>query len=404
MRHADNDLAAAVALLQQLIRIPSYSGSESEAQLVFAHHLEKLGMSTEVDSFRTSTLNSTVGPCVTARLPGTGAGRGRSIVLNSHMDVVSAGRPEQWTLGGPFEAALSAGRVVGRGAADAKGCLVAFYLALKLLRSTGIRLQGDVTLQSVSDEERGGYGTSALLEQGVIADAVIIGEPTDLTICPGARGFMTFRCTIDCATGHPGAISERPSAATVGATVLYRFIRETGKAVAERLPVHPLWARAGISRSSVITQVATNSSVSGAVDRMEFVGLIEMLPGDKSGTVRLTVEALVDGVISEYDFAEVESSVRWLETVEGCATEVDSSIVTTFTDAVATTGLDVAVRPFPAASDMHHFVERGFPAVHFGPGRLARAHGPNEYLEIAELSTAAICIGQLLCDWCGVAN
>jgi acetylornithine deacetylase/succinyl-diaminopimelate desuccinylase-like protein len=43
------------------------------------------------------------------------------------------------------------------------------------------------------------------------------------------------------------------------------------------------------------------------------------------------------------------------------------------------------------------------PAIIFGPGDVAIAHSPDEYIEIDELVRAAKIMAHLIVDWCGVA-
>jgi acetylornithine deacetylase len=72
-----------------------------------------------------------------------GAGGGRSLIVNGHIDVVSAGDLARWT-SPPFAAEIRDGRIYGRGAVDMKGGVAAAIFALRALRETGVRLAGDV--------------------------------------------------------------------------------------------------------------------------------------------------------------------------------------------------------------------------------------------------------------------
>jgi acetylornithine deacetylase/succinyl-diaminopimelate desuccinylase-like protein len=89
---------------------------------------------------------------VWARVPGSG--RGRPVVLLSHLDVVPA-EPGEWAVG-PFEGVSAGGYVVGRGSLDAKGIAVVHLLALVELARRPTPLGRDVILLAVPDEETGG--------------------------------------------------------------------------------------------------------------------------------------------------------------------------------------------------------------------------------------------------------
>ena len=97
-----------------------------------------------------------------------GAGGGRSLLLNAHLDTVGvAGMAE------PHVARVEEGRLYGRGAYDMKGALAAILIA-----AAGVRdLRGDVIVTAVADEELASIGTEAVLER-VRADAAIVPEPT----------------------------------------------------------------------------------------------------------------------------------------------------------------------------------------------------------------------------------
>ncbi len=113
-----------------------------------------------------------------------GAGGGRSLMLNAHLDTVGTEGMER-----PFVAESREGRVRGRGAYDMKGSLAACLAALKALRDAGQRLRGDVVLAAVADEEYASLGTAdAIAHRGV--DAAIVTEATELELCVAHKGFV----------------------------------------------------------------------------------------------------------------------------------------------------------------------------------------------------------------------
>src|SRR2546423_1171663 len=70
-----------------------------------------------------------------------GSGRGRSMILNGHVDVVPAGEPSEWPHP-PYSGATVERRIWGRGSADMKGGLACAITALRLLGEPGNRLPG----------------------------------------------------------------------------------------------------------------------------------------------------------------------------------------------------------------------------------------------------------------------
>jgi acetylornithine deacetylase len=132
-------------------------------------------------------------PNVIARIAGTG--RGRSLLLNGHMDTVPAGLVP-WKES-PWSGAIRSGRLYGRGSWDMKGGLSAQFGVCLALKKAGVRLGGDLLCESVVDEEWGGGGGSlAARLRGDTADACLIGEVSNLELFRATRGGYIFEITV----------------------------------------------------------------------------------------------------------------------------------------------------------------------------------------------------------------
>jgi acetylornithine deacetylase len=137
-------------------------------------------------------------PQLIARQPG--AGTGRSLLFNGHIDVVSAEPRGAWT-SDPFVADVRDGKLYGRGACDMKGGIAAMVLAAETLASLGVELAGDLLVATNTDEESSGAGGTALVERGLHADAGIVTEPTGFDVWVACRG--SEYCVIR-VPGRPG--------------------------------------------------------------------------------------------------------------------------------------------------------------------------------------------------------
>ena len=140
-----------------------------------------------------------------------GAGGGRSILLNAHIDTVPEGDHALWTQP-PFAANVVNGRVYGRGSCDMKGGLVTHLAALDALAACGIRLKGDVTVAATVGEEDGGLGALSTVLRGYRADAALVTEPTQLALVTACEGSLVFRLTITGRSAHAATRDEGVSA------------------------------------------------------------------------------------------------------------------------------------------------------------------------------------------------
>ena len=127
-------------------------------------------------------------PQLAARYAGTGGGP--SLLLNGHIDVVPSDPRERWT-SDPNRAEIRDGNLYGRGACDMKGGVACMVYATEVLSRLGVRLAGDVIVNTVTDEESSGAGGLAAARHGVRADAGVVPEPTAFEVWVACRGSLT---------------------------------------------------------------------------------------------------------------------------------------------------------------------------------------------------------------------
>ena len=223
-RHADD----IVADLSDCVQHPSISGTDEEnsIQARLAGRLAEIDL--DVDYWQiplAATLAAPDFPGVEVDrkeawgLVGSAPGRGDgpSLMFNAHVDVVPPGDLTAWQAEEPFSGTVTADAVLGRGACDMKGGLIASIWAVRALRQLKVPLRGDVLLCTVQGEEDGGLGTFASLARGWRADACIIPEPTSLDIVPANAGSLTFRLSVRGLAAHS-------SRRTSGVSAIEKFL------------------------------------------------------------------------------------------------------------------------------------------------------------------------------------
>jgi len=191
-----------IAFLTELTAHPSTRGNEQSAQDFMADELAARGY--EVDRWQIDVdeirhlpgFSPVLGPYDDAvNVVGTHrpkARRGKSLILNGHVDVVPAGPLDMWD-SPPFEPRVADGWLYGRGGGDMKAGLASNLFALDALTACGLAPGGDVFFQSVVEEECTGNGALACLARGYKADAALIPEPFSESLVTAQLGVIWFQ-------------------------------------------------------------------------------------------------------------------------------------------------------------------------------------------------------------------
>lgn len=121
--------------------------------------------------------------------------KGRSLILQAHLDVVPAGPASMWTHP-PFDPVVEGDWLYGRGSADMKAGHAANIYAMEALRRIGYQPASTVMIQSVVEEESTGNGALMTHLRGYKADAVLIPEPEDEKLVRANAGVLWFQVEV----------------------------------------------------------------------------------------------------------------------------------------------------------------------------------------------------------------
>lgn len=333
-----------------------------------------------------------------------GAGGGRSILLNAHIDTVPEGDHGLWSQP-PYAANLVDGRVYGRGSCDMKGGLTTHLAALAALDACGIRLKGDVTIAATVGEEDGGIGALSTVLRGYRADAALVTEPTELALVTACEGSLVFRLTITGRSAHAATRDEGVSALEKFLPIysdLMAFERERNATLR-----HPLYDRFANKVPVNVGVVRAGNWASTVPEMLDAEIRVGFLPGEElEAFKRLVAERIM----------KVASADPWLRDHPPVITYFGGQFIAAETPSNAPicdvlrkahtgiTGESLATEAATYGADMRHFIAfGGMPCVMYGAGDIKLAHAPDEYLEIDELLTAVKVVAVALADWCGVA-
>ena len=152
-----------------------------------------------------------------------GAGPGKHLVLNGHIDVFPVNENEEWTQP-PWSGAVADGKVWGRGAADMKCGTSTSIFTFAYLHKLRDKLNGRLTLTCVSDEETfGPWGARYLMEHHpeVHGDCCLNGEPgSPYTIRFGEKGPLWLKFTVRTKGAHGAYTHFSESATKIAARVI----------------------------------------------------------------------------------------------------------------------------------------------------------------------------------------
>lgn len=375
----DPSFENALSFAQDLIRIPSPPGGEGEVAGRVLQEMEAL----DFDEVRMDRMGNVIGII-------RGSGGGPSVMLNSHLDVVAEGDPDQWEHP-PFGGVVADGFLHGRGSMDIKGPLAIQTYAAAALKG---RAPGDVIAAHTVFEERGGWGMEALLaSKEVEPSAVIIGEATKGDITTGHRGRGEIEIVIRGLAGHASAPGRAKNALDLVPQVL-GAIRD----LAQTQPEDPVLGRASMVSTGIDVLPESRNVIP---DEVVVVVDWRVLPGSTHDSllaqveeaVRLEIPSVPEGMEIEVRMAREDQTThtglserRDLFT-PGFLMDAEDPIILAAAKAVGRQSGEgmAAIRPWTFATDGGWSKGVfGIPTLGFAPGEERFAHTNRERLELEE--------------------
>jgi acetylornithine deacetylase/succinyl-diaminopimelate desuccinylase family protein len=356
-----------------------------------------------------------------------GTGGGRSLIYNGHVDVVPVGDPDAWTSGSPFSGKLDGDRIWGRGATDMKSGILAQAFAARALHDAGVRLRGDLVLESVVGEESMDHecGVSATVKRGYRADAAVVSEPSapphPLAVVPVTPGLLWFSVTVAGKATHSSmrgqTIRAGGQGSDVGVNAIDKgfIIFQALRALEEEWGLtkqHPLFPPGHFTiHPGVVTGGPNGVLVPFFISEfMTTEYCIWYSPTDDPEDVKREIETTVkraaqlDAWLREHP-PVVEWKLHWPANTPD-ADEITEALVQAH-ESVAS-GTRFAGRPplagFAAVEDATFLTLGGTPAISYGPGDIRVAHAADEFVLIDEVMCATRTFAALAMDWCGVSE
>ena len=369
------------ALLARLIACPTVSSdSNMEMMALMADHLEHFGARVELFSDSTgrkANLFATLGPDI----PG-------GVVLSGHSDVVPV--TDQIWSSDPFTLTERDDHLYGRGSCDMKGFIAAALALAEPVSQTPLRRP--LHLCFTHDEEVGCLGARALVPElqrrGYAPRMALVGEPTGMRLIEGHKGCCEYTTRFTGLEGH-GSDPDAGVNAVLYALRYTQRLMDLAEALKTRAPADsrftPPWTTVNVGR------------LAGGVAHNVIPGRAELdwemrpvQPGDaeymRDALAHYVTHDLLPAMRAVHPGADITTEV--IGEVAGLMPLPDNEARDLISRLTGSNTADVV----PFGTEAGLFQDMGMSVVVCGPGEIAQAHKPDEFVTRSQL---AQCLGLL---------
>ncbi len=372
-------------MLEELIATPSVSSSQPELDQSNRPVIERLADWLTHEGFRVETTELPGRPAKLNLIATLGSGPG-GLVLSGHSDTVPFD-DHRWQHD-PFKLTEEAGRLYGLGTSDMKAF---FALAIEAARSFRAEdLARPLVILATADEESAMHGARALADCGrPLGRYAVIGEPTGLKPVRLHKGVMGEAIRLIGQSGHASDPSLGVSALE-GMHAVLTDLFSWREALMHRFR-HPSFA--------IPYPTINPGHIHGGDNANRICGECELhldlrpLPGLAPEDLRAELSRRVAAVAEP-------RGLRWEVTplfpsIPSAETPATSAIVQA---AEQLTGHAAGAVSF--GTEAPFFNRLGLETLVLGPGDVAQAHQPDEYLEAARIPPTVALLKELIQRFC----
>jgi len=374
-----------IEMLARLVAFPTVSRDSNLALIAFVRdYLEGHGVachlvpSAEGDK---ANLYATIGPAVDG-----------GVVLSGHTDVVPVDG-QAWT-SDPFTLTERAGRLYGRGTCDMKGFdAIALALVPEMLAAG---LKRPIHLALSYDEEVGCAGAPFMVEEmagkGFRPSAVIVGEPSRMKVVTGHKGGTRYHVTVRGKAVHSSRVDIGVSAVMVGARLVVwheEVMRGNARRADPENPFEPPYTtlHCGIMQGGT----APNITAEHCHIVCEVRAIPQESPFDYLERFRAYVRDEIEPAMRAIA-PETGVTIEQMSSVRGLSPERDGAAEALARRLTGDNGSHVVAY----GTEGGIFQGAGWSTIVCGPGDIAQAHQPDEFIEVSEMSAGTDFVRRLI--------
>ncbi len=363
-----------VALLEKLIGFDTTSRYSNLELVHFVQQwLEDQGIPAKLifnDDKSKANLMATIGP----EVPG-------GVVLSGHTDVVPVDG-QDWTTE-PFTLTREGDRLIGRGTADMKGFIASALSHVPLFKAAGLKRPVHFALSY--DEEVGCLGVQSMVRhmKGHLPTprAVIVGEPTSMQVAAAHKGQHVSRTHIWGKEAHSSRPEDGVNAVAVAAeliqflTGLSDLVRTEGVKDALFDPPYT---------SFNIGPIQGGSAFNIIPGKCEFDWEFRSVPGENAEEIFAAYQTHIHDHIlpkmrARYEGSRVENEVwAYLPPLKAEPGSDAETLALSLAEKNETTVVAFG-------TEAGHFQGIDYPTIVCGPGDIAQAHKPDEFITVQQL-------------------
>jgi succinyl-diaminopimelate desuccinylase len=386
-----------VRFLQELVRVPTDTppGDNAPHAERTAELLQTFGFEAEKHPVPQSDVHAYGMQSITNLIVRRRYGRGKTIALNAHGDVVPPG--EGWTHD-PYGGEIEDGKIYGRAAAVSKSDFATFTFAVRALESLQAQLKGGVELHFTYDEEFGGeMGPGWLLRNKLTKPDLMIAAGFSYEVVTAHNGCLQLQVTVHGVMAHaaiPESGVDALHAAVQILNALYAQNRRYKGIVSEVPGINHPYLNVGRIEGGTNTNVVPGKVIFKLDRRM----IPEENPVEVEESIRQLIAdsaALCPGVTVDVKRLLLAQS---LKPVAGNKPLVDA--IQKHGEAVF--GQRIPAMGTPLYTDVRLYSEAGIPGVIYGAGPRtvleSNAKRADEQLELEDLRRATKVIARSLRD------